>query len=108
MSDFAARLDAFLDEFFRLNPLHATAAGNHDHDHRWPDLTDAGREERLAFADRWEEPLDLVDDVAGGDAGGLVDVEEAEHCQKNPASGGREPPDQSRSRPCLFDTPSAG
>src|SRR5690606_33501129 len=27
----------------------ATEAGNHEHDDRWPDLTDAGRGERLAW-----------------------------------------------------------
>jgi uncharacterized protein (DUF885 family) len=52
---FATSVDEFLDEFFRLLPVHATSAGNHDHDGRWPDLTDAGRAERLAFLGRWEE-----------------------------------------------------
>jgi len=50
---FADHLEAFLGEFFALNPVHATAAGMHDHDARWPDFTEAGRLERLAFADRW-------------------------------------------------------
>jgi uncharacterized protein (DUF885 family) len=50
---FANHIDAFLGEFFALNPVHATAAGMHDHDARWPDFSDAGRLERLAFADRW-------------------------------------------------------
>jgi uncharacterized protein (DUF885 family) len=54
---FAARTDAFLAEFFRLHPLHATAAGMHAHDAKWPDLTEAGRRERLAFADRWQAEL---------------------------------------------------
>ncbi len=56
-SAFAARVDAFLAEFFRLHPLHATAAGMHAHDAEWPDLTDAGRAARLAFADYWEAEL---------------------------------------------------
>jgi len=56
-SRFATRIDDFLAEFFRLHPLHATAAGMHDHDGRWPDLTEAGRLERLAFAERWESEL---------------------------------------------------
>ena len=42
MSDFSSRLDDFLTEFFRLNPTFATAIGEHAHDDRWPDLTDAG------------------------------------------------------------------
>ena len=52
MSDFPTRVDAFLTEFFRLNPTFATAIGEHAHDDRWPDLTAAGRAERLAFAER--------------------------------------------------------
>ena len=43
VSDFAARVDAFLAEFFALHPLSATSAGMHDHDAEWPDLTEAGR-----------------------------------------------------------------
>ena len=34
MTDFAARVDAFLDEYFALDPADATAAGNHAHDGR--------------------------------------------------------------------------
>ena len=56
-SAFARRIDAFLAEFFRLHPLHATAAGMHAHDADWPDLTEAGRTERLAFAERWQAEL---------------------------------------------------
>jgi uncharacterized protein (DUF885 family) len=56
-SAFATRTDAFLDEFFRLNPLHATAVGMHAHDAEWPDLTEAGRRARLAFVERWEAEL---------------------------------------------------
>jgi uncharacterized protein (DUF885 family) len=62
VSDFAARLSAFLDEFFHLHPLHATAAGNHEHDHRWSDPTEAGRQARLAFYRRWIAELDAVAD----------------------------------------------
>ena len=51
---FATTVDAFLAEYFRLLPVHATAAGNHEHDARWPDLTAAGRAERLALFDRWK------------------------------------------------------
>ena len=56
-SAFARRIDAFLAEFFRLHPLHATAAGMHAHDAEWPDLTERGRSERLAFAERWQAEL---------------------------------------------------
>jgi uncharacterized protein (DUF885 family) len=57
VTDFSARIDAFLSEFFSLNPIHATAAGNHDHDAAWPDLTETGRQQRLAFIDRWQTEL---------------------------------------------------
>jgi len=64
VTEFAARLDAFLAEHFRLLPTHATSAGLHVHDARWPDLTEAGRVERLAFVDRWEAELRDLDDNA--------------------------------------------
>ena len=46
---FAEAQDAFFADFFRLYPVHATDAGNHEHDDRWPDLSDAGGAERLAW-----------------------------------------------------------
>ena len=64
MPDFAARIDTFLAEFFHLHPLHATAAGMHDHDDHWPDVTDAGRRERVAFYDRWLAELGSLGDDA--------------------------------------------
>ena len=57
MPDFAARVDALIAEHFALHPLHATGAGIHDHDGRWPDMTEAGRAERVAFCDRWSAEL---------------------------------------------------
>ena len=53
MSELAARVDAFLEEWFALQPVFATSAGMHAHDDRWPDLSTAGRTEQLAFVDRW-------------------------------------------------------
>jgi uncharacterized protein (DUF885 family) len=56
--------DWFFAEFFRLYPVNATEAGNHNHDTRWPDLNDAGRRDRLAFlaeARRRLEALDAAD-----------------------------------------------
>jgi len=61
---FAATIETFLAEYFALLPVHATAAGNHEHDARWPDLSAAGRAERLAFFDRWEAMLQSLDDGA--------------------------------------------
>ena len=53
MSDFRARSDAFLTEFFPLFPTAATGIGEHAYDDRWPDMSAPGRDARLAFADRW-------------------------------------------------------
>jgi uncharacterized protein (DUF885 family) len=57
MSQFGSRVDTFLDEFFHLYPVAATAAGMHAVDGEWPDLSRAGREARLNFTDRWEAEL---------------------------------------------------
>ena len=38
MSQFGDLVDAFLEEFFRLFPVAATATGMHDVDGEWPDL----------------------------------------------------------------------
>ncbi len=57
MSAFGDRVSAFLDEYFALNPVHATAAGMHAHDGEWPDLSDEGRAGQLDFVDRWEREL---------------------------------------------------
>jgi uncharacterized protein (DUF885 family) len=46
---FAEAQDAFFADFFRLYPVHATDAGNHEHDGRWLDLTEAGAAERLTW-----------------------------------------------------------
>jgi uncharacterized protein (DUF885 family) len=43
--DFSAAVDALLNEYFHLQPSHATELGEHAYDHHWPDLTDAGRAE---------------------------------------------------------------
>jgi hypothetical protein len=57
VTEFAARADAFLAEYFALDPVVATAIGAHEHDGRWPDLSAAGRATRLAFVDRWAAEL---------------------------------------------------
>ena len=46
---FADTVDAFFVDFFRHYPVHATDAGNHEHDGVWPDVTDAGTQERIAW-----------------------------------------------------------
>jgi hypothetical protein len=54
----------FLDELFELEPDVATRVGDHRFDDRWPDAGEAGRQARLAFADRWEAELRGLDDAA--------------------------------------------
>jgi len=63
-------VDDLLADLFRLNPVLATDAGNHEHDGRWPDLTDAGRAERVAALRRAEAKLRVLDpaSLSTGDA----------------------------------------
>jgi uncharacterized protein (DUF885 family) len=58
---FAETADRFFADFFRHYPVHATEAGNHEHDGRWPDLTDAGRRERLAWLASARASLEALD-----------------------------------------------
>ena len=60
---FADASERFFADFFRLYPVHATDAGNHEHDARWPDLTDAGRRERLEFLADSRRRLEELDDA---------------------------------------------
>ena len=68
MSDLQPRIDEFLAEFFRINPTWATSIGAHAHDDRWPDLTETGRRERLAFIDRWLALFRGMTEMDGDDA----------------------------------------
>ena len=58
---FAEARDACFADFFRLYPVNATEAGNHEHDGDWPDLTDAGRGERLAFLEAARGELEAAE-----------------------------------------------
>jgi uncharacterized protein (DUF885 family) len=60
VASFADQTSTFFTEFFTLNPLSATAAGMHDHDAEWPDLTETGRLARLAFARRWADVFEAI------------------------------------------------
>jgi hypothetical protein len=60
---FAEAQDAFFADFFRHYPIDATEAGNHEHDGRWMDLTDAGRAERLAWLREARATFDAIDDL---------------------------------------------
>jgi uncharacterized protein (DUF885 family) len=47
--DFRALVDDVLADYYRHFPVTATELGMHAHDGAWPDLSDAGRAERIAF-----------------------------------------------------------
>ncbi len=68
MSKFASRIDPFLADFFRLNPTWATGIGFHEFDDRWPDLTEAGRAQRLAFTNRWLGEFRAMTELHGDEA----------------------------------------
>jgi uncharacterized protein (DUF885 family) len=63
MSDLSARVDAFLDEWFAREPVHATAVGRHELDDRWPDRSPAAGPDHLAFIDRWLDVFRGFSDV---------------------------------------------
>jgi uncharacterized protein (DUF885 family) len=63
LSEFAARVDAFLDATFALDPVFATAMGNHARDGAWPDLSEAGRTVRLRHVDEWTTAFARFDDA---------------------------------------------
>ena len=62
--DFATLVDRFIDEALALDPVSATHIGRHDFDDRWTDLSEAGRQERLAWCDRWAAELAGLPDNA--------------------------------------------
>jgi uncharacterized protein (DUF885 family) len=68
MSDFRGAFDTFIHELFELHPTFATDIGHHAFDDRWPDMTDAGRRARLAFADRWLDAFGAMADLSTDDA----------------------------------------
>ncbi len=61
---FATAQDAFFADFFRLYPVIATDAGNHEHDDRWGDLSDAGAAERMAWLARARADLEAADGLS--------------------------------------------
>ena len=68
MATFAQTVDAFLSDTFGRNPVFATAIGEHAHDARWPDLSAAGRAERLAATERWLATFHAMTDLGSDDA----------------------------------------
>jgi uncharacterized protein (DUF885 family) len=55
---FAEAQDAFFADYFRHYPVNATEAGNHEHDQRWPDLTEEGSAARIAWLAETRRRLD--------------------------------------------------
>jgi uncharacterized protein (DUF885 family) len=57
-------LDAFLRDFFATYPVAATAIGFHAHDGEWGDLTEQGRQRRIAMLRRHLERVRAFDDAS--------------------------------------------
>ena len=64
MSAFNGLVEQFLDGLFALAPDLATSVGDHRFDDRWPDTSEAGRQARLAFYDRWTATFDAQADAS--------------------------------------------
>ena len=62
VTPFEYRLRDFFDEFFLAYPVHASDAGDHRFDNRWPDLSGTGRLARIGMLRRWREVLAGLDD----------------------------------------------
>ncbi len=58
--EFRTIVDEVLAGYFRHYPVQATEIGHHAHDGVWPDLTDAGRAARLAWAADASAQLEAV------------------------------------------------
>ncbi len=61
MTDFERRFAAFFDEYIELQPVAATAIGDHRNDGAWPDGSDKGRAARVAFAEHWLAEFEALD-----------------------------------------------
>ncbi len=58
---FASDTESFFADYFRLYPVHATEAGNHEHDDRWPDLTEAAANARQSWLATARTRLEAAD-----------------------------------------------
>ncbi len=61
---FADLVRAFIDDRYALDPVSATVAGIHEHDHRLGDFTADGFAARDAFSDGWLARFDALDESA--------------------------------------------
>ncbi len=70
----AALTEAMLDGWFARSPVDATAAGLHEHDDRWPDLSAAGRAETAAWIEQRLSEADAIP-REGLDADGRLELD---------------------------------
>jgi uncharacterized protein (DUF885 family) len=68
---FAAFASKFLAEYLQRSPVHATEAGDHRHDARWPDVTEAGTADFRAWVESTRKELAALPGAEGGAASGL-------------------------------------
>ncbi len=59
--EFQSLVDELLTEYFRRSPVYATQVGIHEHDGRWPDMSEAGRRNDLRFLRGALERLEAVE-----------------------------------------------
>jgi uncharacterized protein (DUF885 family) len=60
---FADTVEGFFADYFRLYPVNATEAGNHEFDDRWPDLTDSGTRARRTWLATARARLDAAESL---------------------------------------------
>jgi uncharacterized protein (DUF885 family) len=62
--EFQSLVDELLTEYFRRSPVYATQVGIHEHDGRWPDMSEAGRRNDLRFLGGALERLEAFEPAA--------------------------------------------
>jgi uncharacterized protein (DUF885 family) len=63
-ADWSRLVDSFFDEYFRLNPTQATAAGFHQHDSALEDYSRKGVDRQIAFANNYLGRMNKFDSKA--------------------------------------------
>lgn len=66
---FAAFAAKFLAEYLQRSPVHATEAGDHRHDARWPDVTEAGTADFRAWVESTRKELAALPGAEGAAPG---------------------------------------
>lgn len=60
MTTFDELVRGLFADLFRASPVLATWIGDHDHDGRWPDRTEAGSHVLVSLLDRWTEAFEAL------------------------------------------------